>query len=89
MSDKTKKILVWCSIIIVMFVVAGTFMIQFFGWDTWLEVQTANYGKVTLPSILVGGFLFWLPILVLGTIIDQLKERVETLNKKAKKSKKK
>jgi len=71
MDTKTKVILVIIAIL-----VPGIFFTQLFDWDFLVDIQTINYGTITLPSILAGAIFFWGTLLIIYGIFDLVRTGV-------------
>ncbi len=63
-----KKILVWCIIIIVLFLVPAIFMKQFFDLQNMVTIPTINFGEIRMPGLIAGGIGFWGFVLIIWGI---------------------
>jgi len=74
MSTKTKVILVIIAIL-----VPGIFFTQLFNWDFLVDLQTINYGTITLPSVIAGAIFFWGMIAIVYGIYDLIRTGIAKL----------
>lgn len=68
MNTSTKVILVVIAIL-----VSGIFFTLLFNWDFLVDIQTFNYGPITLPSVIAGAIFFWGIIAIIYGIYDLIK----------------
>lgn len=74
MNTKTKVIF-----IIIAILVPGIFFTQFFNWGFLVDIETINYGTITLPSVIAGAIFFWGMIAIVYGIYDLIRTGIAKL----------